>query len=96
MGLEGGPAPERGQAAGINLVHVPYKGLGPAYSDVLGGQVPMMFAGVSNVVPYMKTGRLRVLAIENLPWHEGQKRPALAAGSIALVVAALYLLIVAV
>lgn len=49
--------------AGINLVHVPYKGLGPAYSDVLGGQVPMMFAGVSNVVPYMKTGRLRVLAI---------------------------------
>jgi tripartite-type tricarboxylate transporter receptor subunit TctC len=49
--------------AGISLVHVPYKGLGPAYSDVLGGQVPMMFAGVSNVVPYMKTGRLRVLAI---------------------------------
>lgn len=49
--------------AGINIVHVPYKGLGPAYSDVLGGQVPMMFAGVSNVVPYMKSGRLRVLAI---------------------------------
>jgi len=44
-------------------VHVPYKGLGPAFSDVLGGQVPMMFTGVSNVVPYMKTGRLRVLAI---------------------------------
>jgi tripartite-type tricarboxylate transporter receptor subunit TctC len=50
-------------AAGINLVHVPYKGLGPAYSDVLGGQVPMMFSGVSNVVPYRKSGRLRVLAI---------------------------------
>ena len=50
-------------AAGINVVHVPYKGLGPAYSDVLGGQVPMMFSGVSNVVPYRKTGRLRVLAI---------------------------------
>jgi tripartite-type tricarboxylate transporter receptor subunit TctC len=49
--------------AGINIVHVPYKGLGPAFSDVLGGQVPMMFAGVSNVVPHMKTGRLRVLAI---------------------------------
>lgn len=49
--------------AGINIVHVPYKGLGPAFSDVLGGQVPMMFAGVSNVVPQMKTGRLRVLAI---------------------------------
>jgi tripartite-type tricarboxylate transporter receptor subunit TctC len=49
--------------AGINIIHVPYKGLGPAFSDVLGGQVPMMFAGVSNVVPHMKTGRLRVLAI---------------------------------
>ena len=48
---------------GINIVHVPYKGLGPAFSDVLGGQVPMMFTGVSNVVPHMKTGRLRVLAI---------------------------------
>jgi len=48
---------------GINIVHVPYKGLGPAFSDVLGGQVPMMFTGVSNVVPYMKTGRLRGLAI---------------------------------
>ena len=48
---------------GINIVHVPYKGLGPAFSDVLGGQVPMMFAGVSNVVPHMTTGRLRVLAI---------------------------------
>ena len=53
----------RSVEAGINIVHVPYKGLGPAYSDVLGGQVPMMFAGVSNVVPYMKSGRLRVLAI---------------------------------
>ncbi len=48
---------------GINIIHVPYKGLGPAFSDVLGGQVPMMFAGVSNVVPHLKTGRLRVLAI---------------------------------
>jgi tripartite-type tricarboxylate transporter receptor subunit TctC len=50
-------------ATGINLVHVPYKGLGPAFNDVLGGQVPVMFAGVSNVVPYLKTGRLRVLAV---------------------------------
>ena len=49
--------------AGINITHVPYKGLGPAFNDVLGGQVPMMFAGVSNVVPHIKTGRLRVLAI---------------------------------
>ena len=52
-----------GVATGIKLVHVPYKGLGPAYNDVLGGQVPMMWTGVSNVVQYLESGRLRVLAI---------------------------------
>lgn len=50
-------------ATGIKIVHVPYKGLGPAFNDVLGGQVPIMFAGVSNVVPYLKSARLRVLAV---------------------------------
>ena len=50
-------------ATAINLVHVPYKGLGPAFNDVLGGQVPVMFAGVSNVVPYMQSKRLRVIAV---------------------------------
>jgi tripartite-type tricarboxylate transporter receptor subunit TctC len=52
-----------GVATGIKLVHVPYKGLGPAYNDVIGGQVPMMWTGVSNVVQYLESGRLRVLAI---------------------------------
>ena len=50
-------------ATAINLVHVPYKGLGPAFNDVLGGRVPVMFAGVSNVVPYMQSKRLRVIAV---------------------------------
>ena len=50
-------------ATGINVVHIPYKGLGPAQNDVLGGQVPMMWTGVSNVVQYAQGGRLRVLAI---------------------------------
>lgn len=50
-------------ATAINLVHVPYKGLGPAFNDVLGGQVPVMFAGVSNVVPHMQSKRLRVIAV---------------------------------
>jgi tripartite-type tricarboxylate transporter receptor subunit TctC len=50
-------------ATAINLVHVPYKGLGPAFNDVLGGQVPVMFAGVSNVVPYTQSKRLRVIAV---------------------------------
>jgi len=50
-------------ATHINIVHVPYKGLGPAFNDVLGGQVPMMFAGMSNVVPHARSGRLRILAV---------------------------------
>ncbi len=49
-------------AAGIDLVHVPYKGLTPAFNDLLGGQIPIMFVGASSVVTYAKTGRLRVLA----------------------------------
>jgi tripartite-type tricarboxylate transporter receptor subunit TctC len=50
-------------ATGINVVHVPYKGLGPAFNDVLGGQVPMMFAGMSNAVPHRAAGRLRIIAV---------------------------------
>jgi tripartite-type tricarboxylate transporter receptor subunit TctC len=53
-------------ATRINIVHVPYKGLGPAFNDVLGGQVPMMFAGMSNVVPHARSGRLRMLAVGGL------------------------------
>jgi len=57
---------------GINIVHVPYKGLTPAFNDVLAGQVPMMWSAVSNVVPFLKSGRLRVLAIGS-----AQRLPAL-------------------
>ena len=49
--------------SGIDLVHVPYKGLGPAFNDVVGGQIPVMFAGMSNVFPHLKSGRIRALAI---------------------------------
>jgi tripartite-type tricarboxylate transporter receptor subunit TctC len=51
------------QAAGIDLVHVPYKGLIPALNDVVGGQVPVMFVGMSGAVPHVKAGRIRALAI---------------------------------
>jgi tripartite-type tricarboxylate transporter receptor subunit TctC len=51
------------QATGIDLVHVPYKGLGPAFNDVVAGQIPVMFAGMSNVFPHVKSGRIRALAI---------------------------------
>jgi tripartite-type tricarboxylate transporter receptor subunit TctC len=49
--------------AGIQAQHVPYKGLAPAVSDLLGGQVQMMFAGISTVIQYVKNGKLVALAI---------------------------------
>ena len=48
--------------AGIDIVHVSYKGLTPAFNDVLAGQVPMMVSGVVTALPHHKTGRLRIIA----------------------------------
>ena len=53
------------KAAEIKLVHVAYKGAGPALNDLLGGQIPLMFAGVSNAVPYVASGRLRIMAVSS-------------------------------
>ena len=47
--------------ANVNLAHIPYKGTGPALTDLLGGQVQMLFAGGISVTPQIKSGRLRVL-----------------------------------
>jgi tripartite-type tricarboxylate transporter receptor subunit TctC len=49
--------------AKINMTHVPYKGGGPAMSDLLGGQVNTMFATVSTAVPHLKSGKLKGLAV---------------------------------
>jgi len=51
--------------AGVNLVHVPYKGTGPALLDVVGGQVNLMFAGVSAAVPHVRAGKLRALGVSS-------------------------------
>ncbi len=48
---------------GINIVHVPYKGSGPAVTDLIAGQIQLMFANISAAVPYVKTNRLRALAV---------------------------------
>ncbi|HEX5129310.1 MAG TPA: tripartite tricarboxylate transporter substrate binding protein [Usitatibacter sp.] len=49
--------------AGIKAVHVPYKGMAPAVSDLVGGQVQMMFAGISTALPHIRAGKLVALAI---------------------------------
>jgi tripartite-type tricarboxylate transporter receptor subunit TctC len=47
----------------VEFDHVPYKGAGPATTDLLGGQIDLMFANLPNVLPYIQSGKLRVLAI---------------------------------
>jgi tripartite-type tricarboxylate transporter receptor subunit TctC len=49
--------------AGIDIVHVPYKGGGPSISDVVAGNVQMTFEGTSVLLPLIKAGRLRALAV---------------------------------
>ena len=49
--------------AGVDMVHIPYKGSGPAIQDVIGGQVPMMFDTSVVAGPHIESGRLRALAV---------------------------------
>ncbi|HEY7238249.1 MAG TPA: tripartite tricarboxylate transporter substrate binding protein [Burkholderiales bacterium] len=51
------------RAAGIDLVHVPYKGSPPALQELVGGQVPLMFDGLATSLPLIRAGRLRAIAI---------------------------------
>jgi tripartite-type tricarboxylate transporter receptor subunit TctC len=49
--------------AGVDMVHVPYRSAGPALTDLLGGQVQVMFPTTVSSIEYIKTGRLRALAV---------------------------------
>jgi tripartite-type tricarboxylate transporter receptor subunit TctC len=49
--------------AGVDIVHIPYKGSAPAVSDLLGGQVQLMFDTVTSGMPQVKAGKTRVLAV---------------------------------
>ena len=50
-------------ATGIDITHVPYKGSAPALTDLLGGQIQMMFDPLQSVLPHVGSGKLRALAI---------------------------------
>jgi tripartite-type tricarboxylate transporter receptor subunit TctC len=52
--------------ANVNLVHVPYRGGAPALTDLLGGQVQVVFAPVPEAIEYIKAGRLRPLAVTTI------------------------------
>jgi tripartite-type tricarboxylate transporter receptor subunit TctC len=51
--------------AGVNLNHIPYKGSAPAVTDLIGGQVEALFDNTPNVLPHVKAGRLRALAVSS-------------------------------
>jgi tripartite-type tricarboxylate transporter receptor subunit TctC len=63
----GGPPHVAGEQfkmmAGVDMVHVPYRGNGPALTDLLGGQVQVLFASAPSSIEYVRTGKLRALAV---------------------------------
>ena len=56
-------------SAGINIAHVPYKGPAPAHLDLLSGRVPLMCDNLSNVISYVRAGRLRAIALTGQARH---------------------------
>lgn len=56
---------------GIKVTHIPYKGLAPAHTETIGGQLSMMFDGIVTGLPAVKAGRLRALAVTTLKRWQG-------------------------
>ena len=57
--------------AGINMVHVPYKGQAPATTDLIGGQIQVMFNNLITSLAHVKTGRMRALAVSSATRYSG-------------------------
>jgi tripartite-type tricarboxylate transporter receptor subunit TctC len=51
------------QEAGISIVHVPYRGVGPAMNDLLGGNIDIVISTLAGLAPHVKAGKVRILAI---------------------------------
>lgn len=51
--------------AGINLQHVPYRGVAPALTDVMGGQIPLAFASLPSCIQFLRSGKLRALGVSS-------------------------------
>jgi len=62
--------------AGVDFVHVPYRGAGPALADLLGGQVVISFAGIAGSIEHVRSGKLRALAVTTgARWNRTQRLP---------------------
>ena len=57
------------QAAGFDSVHVPYRGIGPALTDTIGGRTQMMMPGLAAALPHIKAGKVRPIAVTGLKRH---------------------------
>jgi tripartite-type tricarboxylate transporter receptor subunit TctC len=57
------------QEANLFMVHVPYRGIAPAFTDLLGGQTQAMFAGLAAALPHIRSGRVRALAVTGAVRH---------------------------
>ncbi len=51
------------EAGGLDIVHIPYKGSGPAVQDLIGGQIPLVMATFSAMLPFHRSGKARILAV---------------------------------
>ena len=56
-------------SAKVDMLHVPYKGPAPALQDVLAGRVPLMCDNFSNVIPHVRSGRLKAVALTDMKRH---------------------------
>jgi tripartite-type tricarboxylate transporter receptor subunit TctC len=54
---------------GIDMLHVPYKGSGPAHIDLMGGQIQLMFDNIVALIPHVRAGKVRALAVSSARRH---------------------------
>jgi tripartite-type tricarboxylate transporter receptor subunit TctC len=52
------------ELAGLDLLHIPYKGVGPAYQDLVGGRLQFMYTDLASVLPFIQTGRANAIAVD--------------------------------
>jgi tripartite-type tricarboxylate transporter receptor subunit TctC len=59
------------ESARVDIVHIPYKGAGPAITDLLGGQIPLAFVSLASVMGHIKAGKLRGMAVVEAQRYRG-------------------------